>query len=225
MVYFSLIPWWTLTMVVVGYAGLMFYFSMNIQANFFLKAVHQMPNDKVMLTFDDGPDPECTPRILKVLKKNDVKAFFFLIGGKAEKHPELVERIVAEGHQIGGHSYHHVKWFGLMGQHKTSEEIMSAQRVLAEIAGQPVKFFRPPFGVTNPNVAKCVDQNELKTIGWNVRSFDTAISDNGLLEKRVCAQMDAGSIVLMHDRLPQTVEVLPGIITHAKQKGLEFDVL
>lgn len=223
--FMHIISWWIGALIVLTYISLMFYHSMNIQANFFLKAMHQTPNDKVMLTFDDGPDPEHTPQVLKILKKNKVSAFFFLIGEKAEMYPEIVERIITEGHQIGGHSYHHQKWFGMMGRRKVDKEIMSTQRALSDFVEHPVHWFRPPFGVTNPAIARSVKQNQLQTIGWNVRSFDTAISDSDLLEQRVCAQMKPGSIILMHDRLPQTVKALPGILAYAKEKGLEFDVI
>ncbi|SMD32176.1 Peptidoglycan/xylan/chitin deacetylase, PgdA/CDA1 family [Reichenbachiella faecimaris] len=225
LVYLAFVSWWIIGVVVIFYASLMFYFSMNIRTGFFLDAICEMPGEKVMLTFDDGPDTEHTPQILDILKENEVSAFFFLIGNKAEQYPEIVKRMIDEGHQIGGHSYQHLKWFGLMGKQKVNDEIMSAQKVLAEIAGKPVHWFRPPFGVTNPNVSACVRQNGLKMIGWNVRSFDTAMNDANILENRMCSRIASGSVVLMHDRLAQTVEALPGIIAHVKAQGLEFDVL
>lgn len=223
--YLEWIPWLICFMVPIFFIGLMFLFSMNIGYNSFLEAVNEMPNDKVMLTFDDGPHPKHTEKILDILKEHQVKAFFFMIGEHAKKEVDLVERIVREGHRIGGHSYHHFKWFGLLGKKSLELEIMSAQELLTTLTKQQVNWFRPPFGVTNPNVSTCVNSNGLKVMGWNVRSYDTAISDSARLEKSVCKKLAPGSIVLLHDRLRQTVEALPGIITYAKNKGLKFDVI
>ncbi|MEO9850658.1 MAG: polysaccharide deacetylase family protein [Reichenbachiella sp.] len=215
---------WLLIGVIITYGVLMFWFSMNMQANFFVTTISHLPDGKVMLTFDDGPHPVHTPEILDILKEGNAKALFFIIGKEAEKYPEIVRRIQNEGHLIGGHSYEHTLTFGLKGSCSVHEDIMKGQNLLSELTGQEVKFFRPPFGVTNPQVANCVKNEELHTIGWSVRSFDTATVEAARIIKRVGERVEAGSIVLLHDRLSQTVKALPGILKAVTRKKLALDV-
>lgn len=214
-----------ISLVILLTVGLLFYFSMNIQFNFFVNAVCSLPDEKIMLTFDDGPHPENTPKILNVLKEEQVKAMFFLIGERAEQHPDLVRRIIDEGHLIGGHSYHHKNNFGFLGEERVTKEIMKAQAMLSEIAEEQIRWFRPPFGVTNPNIAKAVTKHQLKVVGWNARPFDTAVKDVSTLVRKVVRIVRPGAIILLHDRLPQTAEALPEIIETARNKGYKFGLI
>ncbi|WP_084190481.1 polysaccharide deacetylase family protein [Reichenbachiella agariperforans] len=199
--------------------------SLMIRANFFLTARHRLDSDHVMLTFDDGPHPALTPRTLDILEEKGVKAMFFLIGKNIEQYPELVERIVREGHLVGGHSYHHEWSIGFKTGRQLTQELMQPQRQLSEITGQDERYFRPPFGVTNAHIAYAVQQNKLKTIGWSLRTYDTAADFSTEKVARIVKRAKPRDIVLLHERMESTVEALPALIDGIRQKGMEFGVL
>jgi peptidoglycan/xylan/chitin deacetylase (PgdA/CDA1 family) len=130
----------------------------------------------VALTFDDGPT-EFTPKFLDLLKENNVKATFFCIGKQIEKYPETFQRIIAEGHTIGNHTLSHCNNTGFLSTSKMVEEIEKCDEVMLKIGSLKTNLYRPPFGVTNPNIAKAIKKTHKKSIGWNVRSLDTIIED------------------------------------------------
>jgi len=199
--------------------------SFSIRSNFFLTAKHHMSDGNVMLTFDDGPHPQYTPQILDILKEKNVKATFFLIGTQIEKYPEIAHRIIDEGHAVGGHSYSHEYAFGFTIGTALEDEIMKTQRLLAEQDAETATWFRPPFGVTNPNIAGVVKKNKLTTMGWSVRSFDTVAKRKGQILSKVLGEVKSGSIVLLHDTIKLTAEALPTLIDEIDAKGLKFDLL
>lgn len=166
-------------------------------------SVYNTNKKRIYLSFDDGPEPELTPLILDVLKKHNIKGLFFLIGRKAEQHPEIVKRIAAEGHIIGNHSYsHHIKWT-FSSARKARENVALAQKTIREAAHQEPVFFRPPFGVTNPHIAKAVRSFHLKTVGWHIRSFDTkADSAERLLYSVKKKIYKKRGCLLLHDTSP-----------------------
>ena len=111
---------------------------------------------RVALTFDDGPDPQRTPAVLDLLARQGVRATFFVVGARAEAHPELVRRMATEGHVVGNHSYTHSWRFPLRSLGRTMEELCRTGEVLHRITGRQPRLFRPPFGVTNPTIAQAV---------------------------------------------------------------------
>ena len=187
-----------------------FVISFQIQWNFFLEAFnYKRTSQKVLaLTFDDGPHPEITPQILDLLKKHNAKATFFCIGQHAEKHPEILKRILEEGHGVGNHSYSHKNTFPFFGESQIKTELEQTDAILK----QANTLFRPPFGVTNPTIAKVVKETGHQVIGWNVRSFDTVIKNPQTITKRILNKVKPGSIILMHDTRPQTLEALKVIL-------------
>jgi len=217
--------WWmAIIPIILLYGGLMFYFSMNMRSNFFLKSTIRLPDERVMLSFDDGPHPIITPQILDILLKHNIHAMFFLIGKQIEAHPSIVERIVREGHMIGGHSYSHSNTFGLLNSKKVEAEIMRAQELIETFGGNKL-LFRPPFGVTNPRIAAVVKRHSLVTIGWTCRSYDTITKDAPKLLLRLKRKIRPGDIILLHDRIPQTLQVLDEFISWAKSENFEFGLL
>ncbi|MGL1886423.1 MAG: polysaccharide deacetylase family protein [Reichenbachiella sp.] len=208
--------------VTFAFIGLVMGMSMSIRSNFFVSAIHQLPAEEVLLTFDDGPHPEQTPRVLDVLKEKNVKAMFFLIGQNIKAYPELVERIIKEGHAIGGHSFSHEISFGFAVGKKLKGEIMKPQQLLSDFTGKDEKLFRPPFGVTNPNIARVIKFNNLTTIGWSVRSFDTIAKDKEEILNKVLGEVGQGDIVLLHDRVELTADVLGELIEGIQEKGMEI---
>lgn len=191
-----------------------------IRANWFLRSLNRLDDASVALTFDDGPDPENTVKILSILSAHQVKATFFLIGEKAAKHPGLVRKILDEGHQIGNHSYTHTPRLGFFSTPRLKADFERCSAVLENISGQPVRLFRPPFGVTNPRYGRALSALELVSVGWTLRSYDTAIRDPRRLEKRIVGRLKPGHILLLHDTMPQTAEVLPALLQHLKEKQI-----
>lgn len=190
------------------------YASYNIRAGVYLKAFCGLKTSRkiVSLTFDDGPDRLNTVRVLEVLKKYGVKATFFCIGEKAEAHPELVKRIVEEGHGIGNHSWAHKVGFPLLRREGMCRELHRTRQLLEKITGQDIPFFRPPFGVTNPIVAAAVRRLELKAIGWSIRSLDTRGEKTERVLARIRKQLKPGAVILLHDRLPRADELLERLL-------------
>jgi peptidoglycan/xylan/chitin deacetylase (PgdA/CDA1 family) len=126
---------------------------------------------ELALTFDDGPNATWTPRLLDVLAKHEVRATFFLLGGRAEAEPELVRRIAAAGHVIGNHSWSHPNMARARAD-RVREELKRTNETLQQITGAPVKFFRPPYGARRPAVFRIARQMGLKVVLWNAMTSD-----------------------------------------------------
>jgi peptidoglycan/xylan/chitin deacetylase (PgdA/CDA1 family) len=209
--------------------------SVKICMNFYLKAFCKGRTDEkiVTLTFDDGPNPAVTVELLKVLKEFNIKAAFFIIGHKAEKHPEIVEIIRQEGHVTGNHSYSHSFFFDFYGRKKMERDLIGG---LGDWRSGGVgdwrsgglgdsgvrRYFRPPYGVTNPTVAKVVKKLGWTVIGWSVRSLDTTIKDPERVVKRVVKRLHPGAVILLHDIRPDAALIVEKIILAAKQNGYRF---
>lgn len=193
-----------------------------IKWNWFLNSVNTAGKNQVAFTFDDGPQ-ENTPKILEVLAKHQVKGSFFLIGENCEKKAELVKRLHDEGHTIGNHSYSHVNKLGWSSTVKLKREIEAANQVIQKITGKPVQYFRPPFGVTNPNVAKAVLETGMKSVGWDIRTYDTVVKDADKIVKKAKSAIDGnGNIILMHDSCEHSVDALDQLISYCKEKGMDI---
>jgi len=176
----------------------------------------------VSLTFDDGPDKIITPLVLDILKEYDIKATFFLIGKKAEKHPYLVKQIVEEGHIIANHTYSHSGFFPLSNKKRVKEEIKDCNVVIKNAIGRKSKLFRPPFGVTNPIIAKVVKEKELKAIGWSIRSLDTMNKSRESINKKVISKLHPGAIILLHDSCRDADVLLKQLILSILEKGYKI---
>lgn len=172
------------------------------------------------LTYDDGPHPEYTPRLLDALRDAGAVATFFVVGEKAEKYPEIVRRIVAEGHTLGNHSYSHPKP-GTIDAAGLVAEARAASEVLTAIVGRPSPMFRPPHG--GVTLAKMLGlwRSGYSIILWSVDPKDFACTTTDEVRDRLrCRPLRAGDIVLMHDSRPFAAEVLPEVVTNARRTGL-----
>lgn len=197
----------------------------------YLTILHQGrgPDDGVTLTFDDGPDKKWTPRMLDILKAKNIKATFFMIGANMEKHPELVERILAEGHMIGVHTYSHPN-IALVSEERAHLEFNATQRLIESITGHGTILFRPPYNAdTNPH-----EQEELvpvklaQEMGYLTVTEDIDPQDwdrpgvDVMLERVQHGRMQGGNVVLLHDAggdRSQTVAALPQIIDYLTARG------
>ena len=126
---------------------------------------------ELALTFDDGPNPKWTPRLLDVLGEHGVKATFFMLGGRAQAEPELVRRVAAEGHLIGNHSWSHLN-LALSAANKVREELARTSDALQQITGERVRFIRPPFGARRPAVFRIARELGLRVVMWNAMTSD-----------------------------------------------------
>jgi peptidoglycan/xylan/chitin deacetylase (PgdA/CDA1 family) len=154
----------------------------------------------VVLTFDDGPDPVWTPRVLDVLERAGVKATFFVIGEKAEKHPEVVQDVVRRGHTVGLHSYAHDRLFSLRSEARVARDLRRGIEVLERVTGARPVLFRPPVGHTNPVISRVADKLDLLVVGWTVSGRDgTGWATPAGVAARVRRGVRDGVIVLLHD--------------------------
>lgn len=182
---------------------------------------------QVAITFDDGPHP-VTHQILDLLAKYQMKATFFCIGKEIEKYPEIVQRIDAEGHSIGNHTYTHTTRMGFLPSHKVKQEIRITDAIIEQYIHKKPLLFRPPFGVTNPSIAKAVTRLNKQVIGWNIRSLDTVLTQEYDIMSRVLPRLQPGGIILFHDTSERTAKVLEQLLlymTHKKYTSVTVDQL
>lgn len=176
---------------------------------------------RVALTFDDGPDPQRTPAVLDLLARQGVRATFFVVGARAEAHPELVRRMVAEGHVVGNHSYTHSWRFPLRSLGRTVEELRRTGEVLHRITGRQPRLFRPPFGVTNPTIARAVRRLGLDPVGWSIRSLDTMGQSPERVAARILRRLHPGAVILLHDRCAGSERLVGLLVEGLRSRGLE----
>ena len=213
--------WWLVVPFVI-YLNLLVLGTIFIRWNFYIHSFNSSPQKNlVALTFDDGPGKE-TAMILDVLKAHDVQAAFFSIGKHAASNTELVRRWDNEGHVIGNHSYHHGFNFDWKSSRKMRQELEEANNIIRNVIGKAPKLFRPPYGVTNPNLARAVKRMDMHSIGWSIRSFDTMAKDPKELLERILFRIEGGDIILLHDTVPITREILTDLIKGVRQKGYTF---
>jgi peptidoglycan/xylan/chitin deacetylase (PgdA/CDA1 family) len=187
----------------------------------------------VAITIDDGPDPLVTPRVLDLLKDAGATASFFLIARKAEQHPALVARIVAEGHSVENHSWRHSHSCAFSGPARFEAEIGRAQQSLARLAGSAPRFFRAPAGMRNPLLDPVLSRLGLPLTSWTRRGFDTVNGEPAKVVDRLigrdAARLAGGDILLLHDGnaaiapdgRPVILSVLPQVLTACARLHLQ----
>lgn len=180
----------------------------------------------VCLTFDDGPDPVYTPLILDVLAAYNTKATFFVLGEAAEKYPQLVERIVAEGHSIGNHTYSHPHpWF--TSEELAKEEVEKTSQIIEQITGIRPRWFRPPYGRLRLAMRRQAALNDMATVLWNHSIIDWGMLGNASGIRSRLSRINAGDIVLMHDgqrehnRPDNLLRYLPGFLASLPGRDLK----
>jgi len=176
---------------------------------------------RIALTFDDGPDPVHTPRILDKLRELGVKATFFVVGQKVEAHPELVARIVREGHEIGNHTYTH-RYLPLARSKSVERELRDTDAVIARVAGVTPTIARPPYGGRSTRNVRVFDRLAKRLVLWDVNSFDWKGAPPEDVARRVLSRVRPGSIVLMHDVCDHTIESLELIVLALRARDYEL---
>lgn len=185
----------------------------------------------VALTFDDGPHPVYTNAVLNILREKEVPATFFVVGRRADSYPQVVRRIIDEGHEVGNHTYNHANLFWVPRE-RIAHEIVEGQRAISEVTGQQPRYFRPPRGLFNQDVLDVAAEQKLTLVLWSVSSQDWLGRGWRDIVRDVKRQAKPGSIILFHDsgdlitsrgetRL-NTVRALPIIIDHFKKEGYQF---
>ncbi len=218
--------WWLIVLFVFIWLLYITIGAFNLSSGIFLNAVTSANTDTntIMLTFDDGPDPVITPQVLALLKEFDAKAVFFCIGKKMQLYPELVSAIVAEGHILANHTFNHSNAVGFASTQTVIDELEQTEKLIVQHTHRSYKLFRPPFGVTNPNIAKAVQLLGYKVVGWNVRSFDTVSRNEEAVLKRISENLLPGAIVLFHDTAAITPSVLKEFMLLVRKKGFNFNI-
>jgi peptidoglycan/xylan/chitin deacetylase (PgdA/CDA1 family) len=183
---------------------------------------------RVALTFDDGPDPEVTPGVLDALAQQGARATFFVIGRSLVEHEKLARRIVAEGHELGNHSWRHSRWQNFFGLAEQEREIERAARAIAAVTGcRDAPLYRPPIGLKSPPLARAAYRSRLTLVAWSVHSHDTRTADPERMAERVLVKIRPGDIVLMHDGHDRPgrhragcARSLPAILQGLRDEGL-----
>jgi peptidoglycan/xylan/chitin deacetylase (PgdA/CDA1 family) len=175
----------------------------------------------IALTFDDGPHPGYTERLLRILKEYDVPATFFLVGQMAEQHPELVREEAAAGHSIANHTYHHLS-LPKIPEDAAATEIKACGEVLRSITGQAPRLFRPPGGEYDDDVAEAAEALGYRMVLWTDDPGDYASPGGDVIARRTLEHAKNGGIILLHDGIEQTIEVLPQILRTLKARGYRF---
>lgn len=177
--------------------------------------------NQVSITFDDGPNPEFTPQVLELLSRYNARATFFCIGKHIEAYPELFQEIVEKGHTVGNHTYSHANSFGFFSSGRVVSELRQTNELIEKITTLRPNLFRPAFGITNPSIKKALHLTELKSIGWNKRSFDTTHLSEKTVLKRITNNLSKGDIVLLHDSSQKSINVLEQLLLFLQTNNIE----
>jgi peptidoglycan-N-acetylglucosamine deacetylase len=179
---------------------------------------------KIALTFDDGPHPAFTEKIITVLDKKDVPATFFVVGMLALRYPYLVNLISSGGNEVAGHTFSH-RNLSTLSRQEIRRELVITDRLIKDITGKKSNYFRPPGGRYNQDVLDMAKDNGLKMILWSVFPKDHEENNAKVIVERVLAQAKDNGVIILHSGKTATLEALPEIIDTLKKRGFEFVTL
>jgi peptidoglycan/xylan/chitin deacetylase (PgdA/CDA1 family) len=192
----------------------------SIRMNFYFASLHSGDSNKknIALTFDDGPHPVFTQEVLKLLDEHQAKATFFCIGKHINNFSNIVSAAHQQGHLIGNHSYSHSHYFDLFSSVKMTHELNQTRNSIYHAIGKMPNLFRPPFGVTNPLLKIALNNTQLISIGWSVRSFDSNKNARSVIS-RLKRKTHPGAIVLLHDTKEKIIPILSEFLPWLKKNG------
>ena len=223
-----------LILAAVGLAfGLWFWWAcVTPSSTFFRPVLVRGPQQgkRISLTFDDGPSEQFTPQVLDILREHRVPATFFVCGKNVEEHPELLRRIVAEGHEVGNHTYSH-PYFFFKSRQRMAEEIDRTQAIIERVLGFRPNIFRPPYGARWFGLVPTLLERGMLLIQWSATGYDWK-KDAAAITQAALRELRPGAIILLHDgretrpaaqidRSPTTT-ALPSLIAGARREGYIF---
>ncbi len=179
---------------------------------------------QIALTFDDGPHPRQTDAILSLLREYDIRATFFVIGENVSYYGDVVNRAVADGHEIGNHTYHHVRLSDI-SETEAIEEIQKTEEIVRRVTGYETHLFRPPEGAYNENALAAFAGTTYRFVLWTVDTRDWEKASTEKIVATVEKNVRGGSILLFHDYTAKgahTLDALKILIPKLKSKGYEF---
>ncbi|MGD0625386.1 MAG: polysaccharide deacetylase family protein [Thermodesulfobacteriota bacterium] len=184
----------------------------------------------VGLTFDDGPHPLYTPRVLEILDSFQAQATFFVIGRHLKEHGDLVVAASKAGHVIGNHTEHHSWAMNFSSAKKMRQEVLACQSEVEKWAGYKPRFYRQPAGFRNPKIFGILKELQISMVGWQVRAFDTQCQNPKGIARRILQKVQPGGVILLHDGSntannqdrTATLQALPEILGGLKDRGMEF---
>lgn len=181
-----------------------------------------VPGPYVAITFDDGPSPANTPAVLDILKRHGAKATFFVVGQSAARHKEILARAVAEGHEVGAHTWSHIKMSGSSDE-KIISEMDRTNAAIAEATGRRPVIMRPPYGATSSHVLDLMmSRYGMASIMWSIDTEDWKHPGVGVVTNRAVNQARNGSIILLHDIHASTLAAVEGIVTGLQNRGFRL---
>jgi len=189
----------------------------------FSKFIWKTSNNKILLTFDDGPTEEATLRILNILRTNHLKAVFFCVGNNIEKHPSLVQKILEDGHTIANHTMSH-KLLTKLNREESIREISAFNDLMKEEFNYDVKYFRPPYGRFNLKTNGILKELNMKCIMWNLLTYDYE-SNIEKVKYAIDNHLNGNSIIVFHDSIKGSdiiLEALNYTIEQADKRGFKF---
>jgi peptidoglycan-N-acetylglucosamine deacetylase len=218
------LPVYIYPLLFIVYSLIVFYGCYYVGSNFFIKIICSATTDQkeIAISFDDGPATNYTTEILQLLKQDNIKATFFCIGNRIAGNENILKQIKEEGHIIGNHSYSHHFWFDMFSSQKMLDDLKMMDAEMEKVTGMRPKLFRPPYGVTNPNLKKAIMKGGYTPVGWSVRSLDTVIKDEKKLLNKIKSSLKPGAVFLFHDTQKTTLNVLTDFIKEVKTRGYQI---
>ncbi|MDM1367480.1 polysaccharide deacetylase family protein [Myroides marinus] len=227
LIYTHHISAWWLVLGGLLWVGMLAWGAFDIRLNIFVKAISSKRNERqkrIAITFDDGPTL-FTPMVLELLSKYNAKATFFCIGNQVQQYPSILQQTLAEGHLIGNHTQTHTTRMGFLSADEVYQEIILAEQTIQNTIGIRPMWYRPPFGVTNPKIAKALSKTDYKIAGWNIRSLDTVIEKEQRIFERIKHKIKPGAIILLHDTTERSVQALELLLIELTKQGYEMVTL
>ena len=224
---------WALAAVAANQA-LVFAATMSPKSTWIGENICRLPaasvfSKEVALTFDDGPDPDVTPRVLDLLDRYQAKASFYVVGESATKFPQVIREIVLRGHTVENHSHRHSNSFAFYPSSRLHRELDAAQHAIADASGSLPRFFRAPMGFRTPFLDLVIARLGLHYTSWTRRGFDSLAKHPAPVLKRLVTNLGAGDILLLHDgsmlrkrrERPVVLDVLPKLLKTISDRGLK----
>ncbi|MGZ3863733.1 MAG: polysaccharide deacetylase family protein [Bacteroidia bacterium] len=218
--YFNYLRPFSLPLPLLLFIAIEIYGAASISSGFHFKSICFADTQEkiVALTFDDGPNKETTDKILSVLSEFNASATFFCIGKNIPGNEALLQKIHSQGHLIGNHSFTHSNSFDIKGTRTIVEEINLCNETISKITGKKPLLFRPPYGVSTPPLGRAIKLTGMASIGWSIRSLDTAKRPGQVIEG-IKKQLHPGAIILLHDTITGNENLVRDLLAYLTENS------